>query len=152
MKCCSLEILLTSVILYIFRSSCLDVFCKKGAFKNLIACCLVQASACNFINKVTLVQVFSGEFCEIFKNTFFVERFLWLLPHVYKKVNFCNLDQGMMFIIFQNLNILLQINNIVSLKQVNTLVAPTKNHYYTLLMIFVYKLSRVLKFYLQTQF
>ena len=29
------------------------------------------ARACNFIKKETLVQVFSCEFCEIFKNTFF---------------------------------------------------------------------------------
>ena len=34
-----------------------DVFCKKGA--------------CNFIKKETLVQVFSCEFCEISKKTFF---------------------------------------------------------------------------------
>ena len=27
--------------------------------------------ACNFIKKETLAQVFSGEFCEISKNTFF---------------------------------------------------------------------------------
>ena len=30
--------------------------------------------ACNFIKKETLAQVFSCEFCEIFKNTFFTER------------------------------------------------------------------------------
>ena len=29
------------------------------------------ASACNFIKKETLAQVFSCEFCEIFKNTYF---------------------------------------------------------------------------------
>ena len=29
--------------------------------------------ACNFIKKETLVEVFSCEFCEIFKNTFFTE-------------------------------------------------------------------------------
>lgn len=42
----------------------------------------------------------------------------------------------MMLIIFRNLNILLQINNPVSLKQVSTLVVPTENSYYTLLMTF----------------
>ena len=31
----------------------------------------LQAEACNFIKKETLAQVFSCEFCEIFKNTFF---------------------------------------------------------------------------------
>ena len=38
----------------------------------------LQADACNFIKKVTLAQVFSCEFCEIFKNTFFMEH-LWCL-------------------------------------------------------------------------
>ena len=31
---------------------------------------------CSFIKKETLAQVFSYEFCEIFKNTFFAEH-LW---------------------------------------------------------------------------
>ena len=31
----------------------------------------LQAAACNFIKKETLAQVFSCEFCEISKNTFF---------------------------------------------------------------------------------
>ena len=35
-------------------------------------CC----EACNFIKKETLAQVFYCEFCEIFKNTFFIEH-LW---------------------------------------------------------------------------
>ena len=30
----------------------------------------LQAEACNFIKKETLAQAFSGEFCEISKNTF----------------------------------------------------------------------------------
>ena len=30
----------------------------------------LQGSACSFINKETLAQVFSCEFCEISKNTF----------------------------------------------------------------------------------
>ena len=32
-----------------------------------------DAEACNFIKKETLAQVFSCEFCEIYKNTFFTE-------------------------------------------------------------------------------
>ena len=32
-----------------------------------------QPQACNFINNETLAQVFSGEFCEVFKNTDFTE-------------------------------------------------------------------------------
>ena len=38
------------------------MFYKKGVFRNL---------ACNFIKKETLAQVFSCEFCEISKNTFY---------------------------------------------------------------------------------
>ena len=34
----------------------------------------LQASACNFIKKETLAQVFSCEFCEIYKNTFITEQ------------------------------------------------------------------------------
>ena len=34
----------------------------------------VKGQACNFIKKETLAQVFSCEFYEIFKNTFFTER------------------------------------------------------------------------------
>ena len=33
----------------------------------------LQVEACNFIKKETLAQVFSCEFCEISKNTFFTE-------------------------------------------------------------------------------
>ena len=36
---------------------------------------------CNFIRKETLAQVFSCEFCEIFKNTFFIEHLRLLLLH-----------------------------------------------------------------------
>ena len=34
---------------------------------------LCRPQACNFINQETLAQVFSCEFCKIFKNTFFTE-------------------------------------------------------------------------------
>ena len=34
---------------------------------------MLQTEACNFIKKETLAQVFSCEFCEISKNTFFIE-------------------------------------------------------------------------------
>ena len=42
--------------------------CAKDSF--LIK---LQASGCNFIKKDSLTQVFSYEFCEIFKNTFSTE-------------------------------------------------------------------------------
>ena len=35
--------------------------------------------ACYFFKKETLAQVFSCEFCEISKNTFFTEHLRWLL-------------------------------------------------------------------------
>ena len=37
------------------------------------------AGTCSFIKNETLAQVFSCEFCEIFKNTFFIEQLSWLL-------------------------------------------------------------------------
>ena len=44
-----------------------------------------QTQACNFIKKETMVLVFSYEFCEIFKNTFFTEHLratasMWIIP------------------------------------------------------------------------
>ena len=41
-------------------------------------CFLMKLQACNFINKEALALVFSREFCEIFKNAFFVEHLWWL--------------------------------------------------------------------------
>ena len=35
--------------------------------------------SCNFIKKKTPTQVFSCEYCEIFKNSFFMEHIWWLL-------------------------------------------------------------------------
>ena len=40
-----------------------------------------ENEACNFIKKKTLAQVFSCEFCEISKNTFFIEH-LWTAASV----------------------------------------------------------------------
>ena len=40
--------------------------------------------ACNFIKKEALAQVFSCEFCEIFKNTFFTED-VWTIASKYKQ-------------------------------------------------------------------
>ena len=57
----------------------LDVFIKIDVLKILQnsqenTCArvsfLIKLQACNFIKKETLAQVFSCEFCEIFKNTF----------------------------------------------------------------------------------
>ena len=61
-----------------------DVFCKKSFLRNFAKCTgkhlcqdlffnKVAGAACNFIKKETLAQVFSCEFCETSKNTFFTE-------------------------------------------------------------------------------
>ena len=63
------------------RSSRLEVFCRKDLLRNFTKFTgkhLCQ-SACNFIEKETLAQVFSCEFWEISKNSFFTEHFRWLL-------------------------------------------------------------------------
>ena len=52
------------------------VFFENLKFKDL------RPQACNFIKKEGLAQVFSCEFCEIFKNTFFIEHLRWLLLYV----------------------------------------------------------------------
>ena len=60
-----------------------EEFCKKGVIRNFTkftenTCTIVSffAEACNFIKKETLAQVFSCEFCDISKNTFFTEH-IW---------------------------------------------------------------------------
>ena len=45
------------------------MFCKKGVLRNFAK--FTGKQACNFIKKETLAQMFSCEFCEISKNTFF---------------------------------------------------------------------------------
>ena len=54
------------------------VFYKKGFLKNFTKFTgkhLCQSlRACNFIKKETLAQLFSCEFCQIFKNIFFTEQ------------------------------------------------------------------------------
>ena len=71
--------------LIIVRSSHWRVLLKKGFLKNsqnsqentcardfFLKSCKLEA--CNFINKKTQAQVFSCEFCEISKKTFFTEK------------------------------------------------------------------------------
>ena len=65
------------------RSSHPEVFCKKGILKKFrkihrkipVPEFLFRPQVCIFIKKETLAQVFSYEFCKIFKNTFFTEHF-----------------------------------------------------------------------------
>ena len=55
------------------------MFCRKGVLKNfeflrtLILMNLCERLLLNFTKKETSAQVFSCEFCEFFKNTYFVE-------------------------------------------------------------------------------
>ena len=62
-----------------YKSSRIEVFCKKGVLrnfakftgKNLCQGLFLNKVACNFIKKETLVRVFSCEFWEFSKNTFY---------------------------------------------------------------------------------
>ena len=66
----------------------------KGVLKNFtkfpgkhLCQCLHFDKVCNFIKIGTLAQAFSYEFCKIFKNIFFIERFIDLnLHHGYESV------------------------------------------------------------------
>ena len=67
----------------VFRSSCVEVFCRKGVLRNFTKfkgkhLCTVFILI-NFIKKETLAQVFSCEIYEISKNTFLTEHRQWLL-------------------------------------------------------------------------
>ena len=65
------------------RSSRPEVFCKKGALKNMAKFTGKRHCRSLFFNRVAgLKQVFSCEFCEVFKDTFFIEHFWWLLLYV----------------------------------------------------------------------
>ena len=76
---------------YHSKSSCPEVFCKKGVPKNFVKFTEKHLRQSLFFNKVpglrpatllkeeTLAQVFSYGFYKNFKNTFFIEHFWWLL-------------------------------------------------------------------------
>ena len=77
-------------------SSLSQILFKMGVYKNLgkftgkhmcqsLFFNKVAGASCNFIEKEILVQVFSSEFCKIFKNIFLTEH-LWTTTSVY--VNF----------------------------------------------------------------
>ena len=83
--------LLCSLLCYLFRSSHQRCSVRKVILRNFAKFAgkhLCQSlfltkllAACNFITKETLAQVFSCEFCEISKNTFFTEH-LWVTASV----------------------------------------------------------------------
>ena len=77
----------------LLKSSRPDVFCEKYVLRNFtkftgkqlcqgLFCNKVAGIVCNFIEKETMAQVFSCEFCQISKNTFFY-RTLLLAPSGY---------------------------------------------------------------------
>ena len=72
---------------------------------------LIKVQACNFIKNETKAQLFSSEFCKIFKNSFFIEHLRWLLlyrlccqllvklrlSYLHKKSTFCKqLPEGVL--------------------------------------------------------
>ena len=62
-----------SVVYILFWKQPLDVFCKKGVLRNFEK--FIGKRLCQrlLLNKETLARVFSFEFSEISKNTFFTE-------------------------------------------------------------------------------
>ena len=66
------------------------MFCEKGVLENFakftgkrLRQSLPRPAA--LLKKETLAQVFSCEFCGIFKNTFFTENLGWLLLYLAEK-------------------------------------------------------------------
>ena len=54
---------------FFFRRSRLEVFCKKGVLRNFAKFTGEYLCQSLFIKKETVIQVFSCEFCKIYKNT-----------------------------------------------------------------------------------
>ena len=56
-----------------YKNRCCQKFRKIHKKTPVLESFLIklQASDCNLIKKETLAQMFSADFCEIFKNTFF---------------------------------------------------------------------------------
>ena len=100
------QVRLLRAILTHFRRSRPRVFYKKDVLRNFAKCtgkhlCQrfflnkvagLRPKACNFIKKKSLAQVFSCEFCEISKNTFFPEHLRWLLLSLESFPNFDKLN------------------------------------------------------------
>ena len=58
---------------------------QKNTYARVSFLIKLQTHACNFIKKETLAQVFSCEFCKIFKKTFFTENFLKTASAIQKR-------------------------------------------------------------------
>ena len=70
---------LRNTFCWISRSSRPEVFCKKGVLRNFAKFTGKYLCQSLLIKKKTLAQMFSCEFCEISKNSFFTEHLRWLL-------------------------------------------------------------------------
>ena len=83
-----------------------EVFYKKDVLRNfakfigkhLCQGLFFNKVSCNFIKKETLAQVFSCEFCEIPKNTFFTEH-LWTTA----SLRWCQIWKPKVFDVWQNI-------------------------------------------------
>ena len=79
--CKHFDSVIKPVILY--QKSLIGVLLKNFIFQFLnIIITKVRPKTCNFIKKETLAQMFSFEFCRIFKNAFFTEHLQWLLLYI----------------------------------------------------------------------
>ena len=70
------------------RCSVIKVFLKVLQNSQGHTC----ARVCNFIKEQTLAQVFFCEFCQIFKNTFFIKHLRWLFLYLLWKQSFQKWD------------------------------------------------------------
>ena len=70
-----------ATMFFLFRSSHRRCSVRKGVLRNFTKFTGKHLCQSLFFNKVaeTLAQVFSCEFCEISKNSFFTEQLWWLL-------------------------------------------------------------------------
>ena len=83
------------------RSICPEVFCEIGVLKNFAK--LTGKHLCQslffdktaslslqlYLKKETLAQVCFCEFCEIFKNTFFIEHLCWYASFFSQQIYTC---------------------------------------------------------------
>ena len=73
-RMCKIPIITVSIsLLYWFfrKTEAVEVFCKKGVLRNFAKLTGKHLCQSLFFKKETLAQVFSFEFCEISKNTYF---------------------------------------------------------------------------------
>ena len=72
-------------------TSVLDLTKTKKSSEPVVWRCSVKkmSSSCNFIKKETLAQLFSSQFCKIFKSIFFTEHLQTAVSESYLEVSIC---------------------------------------------------------------